>query len=142
MRNFLLSLIVTVLASAWASAQTPVPPTPSPEPAAPSAPVDKPSTDASPAGKWTMTVEVESPDNRSALDLKVDGKAVTGTSVATTGSYALTGEWAEGRLTFTMSYQNLALVFTGTLKADGTLAGTMDYGLGPMNWKAERVKEK
>lgn len=36
----------------------------------------------------------------------------------------------------------MSLTFSGAFKEDGTLAGTLDFGQGALNWRAERVKDK
>jgi hypothetical protein len=101
-----------------------------------------PAIESSPVGKWRMTVDSDSPDRTSLCDLKLDGKKLSGTCTATSGDYPVTGEFDGAKLTFSIDYQTFKLAFTGGFKDDGTLAGTMDYGAGPLTWKAERVKEK
>lgn len=93
-------------------------------------------------GKWKMTVDVESADRVSTLEIKLDGKKVSGTLTPPSGEYPIVGEFSDGTLRFTSQYRDLVLNFTGALKDDGTLAGTLDYGEGPANWTAERIKEK
>ena len=52
----------------------------------------------------------------------------------------MAGTYIEGKLVFAMDYQGqLTVSFTGKLLEDGSLAGTMDYGQGPVNWKAVRA---
>jgi hypothetical protein len=93
------------------------------------------------AGKWTLTSEA-SQSAPSALEIKLDDKKVTGTIVGANGTFTIAGEYAEGKLTFAMDYQGtLTIAFTGKLQPDGSLAGTMDYGQGPVGWKAVRVKD-
>ena len=102
-------------------------------------------TETSPAafaGKWTMTVDTQSNDQTSTLELKIDSGKVSGTATTASGQYAIAGELKEGKLTFGMEYQNLHLAFNGALNDKGMLEGTMDYGQGPIAWRAERVKEK
>ena len=107
---------------------------------------DRPSGSSAPAaidGKWTMTVEVESPDRVSTLELKLDGSKISGAILTPSGGeYPLTGEVADGKLRFTAPYRDLTLKFDGGLKEDGTLAGTLDYGETPVSWKAERIKDR
>jgi len=128
-----LGILVIVGYGAAAQTPAPVPAPPPPEDARPAASI---------AGKWTMTVNVASADRVSTLDLKLDGPKVSGTCTAPSGEFPIKGELVDGKLTFTMDYQNLKLVFTGGLKDDGALAGTMEYGQGPNDWRAERIKEK
>ena len=89
-----------------------------------------------------MAVDVDSPDREGTIDFKLDGKKLAVTLATTSGTYTTTGEWSEGKLTFSIEYQNLVIAFSGEAEPDGTLAGTMDYGRGPFNWRAERVKDK
>ena len=93
------------------------------------------------AGKWMLTVALARPDSVSTLEIKLDGMKVTGT-IAATMSYPISGEYTDGKLAFSMDYQGQATVaFTGALKADGTMEGTMEYGEGPVPWRAERQKD-
>jgi hypothetical protein len=103
------------------------------------------------AGKWTMAVDMQGNVMNSALEIKLDGKKVSGTIIGQQGDpLPIQGEFADGKLTFSMSFngQNgpIQIGFNGALKENGTLAGTMD--LGPagqgmqINWTAERIKEK
>ena len=126
----LIAIVTTALlaAASSAAAQTP-----------------KPSPDIS--GKWTLVVTADQPIT-SDLEIKLDGKKVTGTvNNADRGSAPITGEYADGKLTFSLTMQGsggaLDISFTGALKADGTLAGTMNHGQPPdLTWTAERVKAK
>src|SRR5207244_10809845 len=65
-------------------------------------------------------------DRTSTVEMKLDGKKVSGTATAPSGEYPFIGEFVDGKLSFTMDYQNLKIVFAGALKDDGTLAGTME----------------
>ena len=81
------------------------------------------------------------------MDLKVDGKKVTGTIVSQMGTSELEGEFADGTLAFNMSVDtpngSLQIAWTGALKDDGTLSGTASVGdMGQMNWTASRIKDK
>jgi hypothetical protein len=92
------------------------------------------------AGKWSLTSDASS-DGPSTLEIKLDGTKVTGTIVGPSGTYAVAGTYVDGKLVFAMDYQGqLTITFTGKLLEDGSLAGTMDYGQGPVNWKAVRAK--
>ena len=102
-------------------------------------------------GKWNVSIDMQGNVMNSGLEIKLDGKKVSGTITGPQGDPTpIQGEFADGKLTFSMSFngQNgpMQIGFSGALKDNGTLAGTMD--LGPMaqgmqiNWTAERVKEK
>ena len=97
-----------------------------------------------PAGKWNVSVQTQQGEMASTLDLKLDGKKVTGTMASQMGESPIAGEFAEGKLKFSISVQtnsgSLEVVFNGAFKDDGSLAGTLDYGQGPTNWTATRVK--
>jgi len=103
---------------------------------------------ASIAGKWNMSVDVpqQGPMN-SVLLLKQDGKKLTGTLTGPQGEVPVEGEYTDGKISFAMSFQgsngSMSLGFSGALKDNGTLAGTLDFGQGQtLNWTAERAKEK
>jgi hypothetical protein len=116
-------------------------------------PEDKSAAKTAPsvAGKWTVSIDMQGNVMNSGLEIKLDGKKVAGTITGPQGDpLPIQGEFADGKLTFSMTFdgQNgpMQIGFTGALKENGTLAGTMDFG--PMaqgmqiNWTAERVKEK
>ena len=79
-----------------------------------------------------------------AMDLKVDGKKVTGTLSSPQGEVAVAGEFADSKLTFSINVQGnggeMKIDFAGTLKADGTIAGTMAFPQGEIPWTATRPK--
>jgi hypothetical protein len=141
-------LTVGTLAQPQQSGQAPPPPAQS-KPAENEK--EKTETKAPPsiAGKWNMGVETQQGTMSSLLDIKVEGKKVTGTVTGPQGEMAVQGEFAEGKLTFSLSFDggsagSMQIGFSGALKDDGTLAGTMDIGGQGMQipWKAERVKDK
>ncbi len=63
------------------------------------------------------------------------------------GTAAIEGEFVDGKLSFAISFDSqngpLQVAFSGALKDDGTLAGTLSFGEGmdDMTWHAERVKD-
>ena len=138
-----LSLLAAMLMLATGlAAQTPQSPK---EPA----PAAKPDPKAAPAltGKWSLSVDTPQGTMLNTMDLKVDGKKVTGTIASQMGTSELEGEFADGKLTFNMSVDtpngNLQIAWTGALKDDGTLSGTASVGdMGQMNWTASRIKDK
>jgi hypothetical protein len=140
-RSLLVAAIVGIGASA-AVAQSTAPP-----PASQEKEGGKPAP--SPVGKWTLTAEVPNNTMVSTLDLKTDpkdAKKVVGTMVGQAGEIAVQGEFVEQKLTFWISFPtnngNLDVSFRGAFRQDGSLAGTLDYGQGAVNWYAVRVKEK
>jgi hypothetical protein len=100
---------------------------------------------ASIAGKWAMSVQTQNGNTDATLDIKVDGKKVTGTAGSPQGTIPINGEYADGKLKFELTYPtgngDIQIVFTGALKSDGTLAGTMILPQGdPSPWTASRAK--
>src|SRR5262245_12323224 len=103
---------------------------------APPKPEAKPETKAPAgvAGKWIRSVETQNGTMNPTLDLKVDGKKLTGTITGPQGDAPLTGGLADNKLTFSINVQtnsgDMKIDFAGTLKADGTLGGTMAFPQG------------
>jgi hypothetical protein len=141
-RMCLTLIVVGAMPAATSYAQqTPPPPAVSSQ--------DKPADSKAPAsiaGKWDMTAETPQGTTPVTLVMKLDGKKVTGTMAGPQGEIPVEGEYAEGKLTMSITIQggsgDLSITFTGALREDGTLAGTFDFGQGAMNWKATRAKDK
>ena len=131
-----LVLLSVVLTSAVIAAQQAAPPTQ----AKPEEKKEAPSI----AGKWNVNVTTPNGDNGSTMDIKVDGKKVTGTLASQMGEVPVLGEYVDGKLTFAITIdaggQQIELVFVGAPKADGSLAGTIDFQGTAMNWTAVRAK--
>jgi hypothetical protein len=127
-----------LLARARAAAQDPQTQTP---------PATKPAdATATIAGKWNGSVDAGQGPMDLQIDLKIDGKKVTGTLVGQQGTMAVTGEFADNKLTFSISIDTsqgpLTVVFNATLK-DNVLTGTADAGqMGSFPFHAERPKDK
>ena len=119
-----------------AAAQDPKTPPPAAKPADAAATV---------AGKWSGSVDAGQGPMDLQIDLKVDGKKVTGTLTGQQGTMDVTnGEFADNKLTFSISIDTaqgpLTVVFTATLK-DNALTGTADAGqVGSFPFHAERPK--
>ena len=98
------------------------------------------------AGKWSMTISTDQGSRQATLDLKLEGKKVTGSITSDQGEAAVQGEYTEGKLVFSITMQagggDLQIGFAGALKEDGSLAGTLDFGQGALNWTATRIKDK
>jgi hypothetical protein len=108
-------------------------------------PEAKPETAASPfAGKWNVNVQNPNGAVESTLDLKVDGKKVSGTLQSQMGNATVEGEITDAKLTFWFSMdangQTLNITFVGTSQKDGSLAGTLSFGQGDFNWTATKAK--
>jgi hypothetical protein len=106
----------------------------------------KPAEPATPAGKWNMVTSTSQGTLASTLEIKLDARKVTGTLSSERGTSSIEGEFAEGKLEFGLTMQvngeAFTIWFSGAMKEDGALAGTMDYGQGNVPWTATRVKEK
>jgi hypothetical protein len=96
------------------------------------------------AGKWNMSINSPQGAMESALELKQDGKKITGTIVTPQGTTELEGEFAEGKLVFAIYFEAgggaMEIWFSGALKEDGTLAGSLDVQGSQIPWTAQRVK--
>jgi hypothetical protein len=107
---------------------------------------EKPKTPSGVAGNWSIAVA--SPDGQMAagLSLKQDGPNVTGTFTSEhTGEVAVEGRYVDATLTFTIPLHGgtdpaMKVDFTGKMKADGTLAGSLTGPMGDLSWTASRVK--
>ena len=137
-------LALGVAAPALAMPQTKPDPKPDAKPAAD----PKAGTAAGLAGKWDVNIDNPSGAMQAMFELKADekdAKKVTGVISSQVGEAELTGEVADGKLTFhfTMNAngQDLPVSFAGSLQKDGSLTGTLEYGQGPVNWTATRQKK-
>ena len=116
--------------------------------ATPQTPADtKPAADSSIAGRWNVSIDTQNGPMSSVLEIKLDGKDVTGTITAPQGSVPIKGEYTDSKLTFTISIDTqdgpLPITFTGSLRPDGTLVGTATASqFGDMAFHAERIKDK
>lgn len=115
--------------------------------AEPPATEEKPAEAPSIAGKWNVTTTTDQGTMYSTLEIKVDeedAKKITGTLASEMGTAPIAGEWAEGKLGFSLSMDTangpFQLWFAGTMKEDGSLAGTIDFGQGTIPWSAVKAK--
>ncbi len=118
-------------------------------PAAAAAPIDMKSV----AGKWTITITGPTGAPKDTLmSLTVAGTKIVGTFEGQNGPAAVAGDFADGKVTFTVTVSDpggtITLPFTGKLKEDGTSMSGKLALTGPDNkpleldWKATRYKEK
>lgn len=95
-------------------------------------------------GKWAMNVETPQGAMDVALDLKSEGKKITGTISSPQGDAPLEGEFDDGKIMFAISIDSpegaMAIGFAGAMKEDGTMAGTLTGPFGEAPWSASRVK--
>jgi len=94
------------------------------------------------AGTWTFCVH----DQSVSLVLSQDGKTVTGILQNPHGGpFHLKGEFVAGQLKLSGSSEGLdpiAIFVTGAIKADGSLAGSLNSHIGDMTWTAVRSEAK
>lgn len=134
-----MALALGVAAPALAMPQTK--PEPKPD-AAPKA------TAANLVGKWDVNIDNPNGAMQATFEIKADpkdAKKVTGTITSQVGEANFEGQVVDGTLTFNFTMNangtDLPVSFTGTLQKDGSLAGTLQYGQGPVNWTATRQKK-
>jgi len=132
------------LAGPWTDQQS----APQTKPDAKPAADPKAVTAATLAGKWNVNIDNPSGAMQVFLELKndpKDAKKVTGTISSQMGDANLEGEVVDGKLSFhfTMNANgsDIAVSFAGTQQKDGSLAGTLEYGQGPVNWTGTREKK-
>jgi hypothetical protein len=109
-------------------------------------PEQKPDAKAPPtvAGKWDGSIDSDQGAMQVFIEIKLDGKKVSGTISGPQGQYPIEGEYADNKLNFYVSVDggggSMQVTFTGALKDDGSLAGTLDFGQGAVPWHATRSK--
>lgn len=95
-------------------------------------------------GKWSMNVQTPQGAMDVAMEIKSEGKKITGTISGPQGDAPLEGEYADGKIAFGISIDSpegaMAIGFAGAMKDDGTLAGTLTGPFGEAPWTASRVK--
>ncbi len=98
------------------------------------------------AGEWEMTVKGPAAhgDLTATMELRQQGKKVTGTFVAHGNTHNVAGEFDNGELAVetTDTVHDKVISITGRLKDDGTLAGYLSSAMGDMQWTASRVKAR
>ena len=99
-------------------------------------------SDASVAGAWTLTIKGPAAhgDLQATLELRQDGRKITGTFHAHGNAHAVAGEFADGSLSLdsTDTAADRALSFTAKLKSDGTLAGYVSSPMGDMQFTGKK----
>lgn len=134
MKKAALILCAALLAVPAVSAQQTPPPTP------PAAPPAAKADAATVAGNWVISMDYGQGPTDIAAVFKLDGKNVTGSLTSPAGETPVEGQFAEGKLTFAIDVQGMALSFTATLKDPDNMTGTMGGQLGDIPWAAKRVK--
>jgi len=96
-------------------------------------------------GKWNLNIKGPAAhgDMAATMDLRQDGKNVTGSFAAHGTEHTVAGEFVDGSLTLetTDTPADKSLEFNARLKDDGTLAGYLSGPMGDMQWTASRAKD-
>lgn len=97
------------------------------------------------AGKWNVTVQLESITGHPVILLKQDGEKLTGTYEGRYGQSEIKGSIKEKEIEFTVSIVAEGMqtqgVFAGKVDGD-TMSGDVSYeGAGDGTWSATRVKQ-
>ena len=97
------------------------------------------------AGKWNVTLQLESITGHPVIVLKQDGEKLTGTYEGRYGQSELKGSIKEKDIEFTVSIVAEGMqtqgVFAGKVDGD-TMGGDVSYeGAGDGTWSATRVKQ-
>lgn len=136
MKKTLVTIAAAVLCAVSLSAQQTPPQAP---PAAP------PKADAvTIAGNWNIQLDAGQGPMDIAATIKLDGKKLTGMLSSQMGDVPLEGEYAEGKVTFAISFDGgggaMSITFVGTLKDNDNVTGTMSGPMGEIPWVGKRVK--
>ena len=98
------------------------------------------------AGRWKMTIQFTDDARPAGLEIVLKGREVSGKFIAAFagGDVPIEGEIEGDTLTFSASttggpHPGMQLDFSGALKGDGTLAGTLSAPFGDFSWTAERL---
>jgi len=97
------------------------------------------------AGKWNVTLQLESITGHPVILLKQDGEKLSGTYEGRYGQSELKGSIKEKEIEFTVSIVAEGMqtqgVFAGKVDGD-TMSGDVSYeGAGDGTWSATRVKQ-
>lgn len=97
------------------------------------------------AGKWNVSMELESITGHPVILLKQDGEKLTGTYEGRYGQSELKGSIKEKEIEFTVTFVAEGMqtqgVFAGTVDGD-TMSGQVSFeGAGDGTWSATRVKQ-
>lgn len=136
MKKIVLTLCAALICTAGLSAQT--------QQTGPAAP--KPAETAAPtvAGNWNMSLDAGQGPMDIAVTMKLEGKKLTGMLSSQMGDVPLVGEFADGKATFSISFDGgggaMELVFIGTMKDADNATGTMNGPMGEIPFVMKRVK--
>ena len=107
--------------------------------------VSSAATQDSVAGTWNLSVVFDQGSGAPTVVFQQDGEKLTGTYTGQMGEYPLKGTFKDKKIAFTVSVNmqgnEIALVYTGALEADGTLKGTVDLGgMAGGTWTGKKAK--
>ena len=107
--------------------------------------VSSAATQDSVAGTWNLSVVFDQGSGAPTVVFQQDGEKLTGTYTGQMGEYPLKGTFKDTKIAFTVSVNmqgnEIALVYTGALEADGTLKGTVDLGgMAGGTWTGKKAK--
>lgn len=107
----------------------------------PSAPAKAPESTPTVAGKWSIALDTPQGAMEVFATMKLDGKKITGSLTGPTGEDTpVTGEVAEGKVTFSISPEGNTFTFAGAFKDADHMAGSLTSPMGEIPWAATRVK--
>ncbi len=97
------------------------------------------------AGKWNVTMQLESITGHPVILLKQDGEKLTGTYEGRYGQSEIKGSIKEKEIEFTVTFVAEGMqtqgVFAGKVDGD-TMGGDVSFeGAGDGTWSASRVKQ-
>lgn len=94
------------------------------------------------SGKWTMKLNSHQGELTLALTLKQAGEKLAGTWTTPHGSdLPLTGSIKDTQVALASAEgQEMQVTLIASVKADGTLAGTLSSAMGDSPWTAARAK--
>jgi hypothetical protein len=97
------------------------------------------------AGKWNVTLQLESITGHPVILLKQDGEKLTGTYEGRYGQSELTGSIKEKQIEFSVTFVAEGMqsqgVFAGKVNGDA-MGGEVSFeGAGDGTWSASRVKQ-
>lgn len=98
------------------------------------------------AGTWNLSVVFDQGSGSPTIVVKQAGEKLTGTYTGQMGEFPFEGTFKDQNIAFTVSVNmqgnEIALVYTGTLEADGTLKGTVDLGgMASGTWTGKKAKD-
>jgi hypothetical protein len=136
MKKTVLTLVAAFVCASGLSAQGQQAPPAKPEQKPPAAAAEKKTI----AGNWTIVLDAGQGPMEIAAAMKLDGKKLTGTLSSQMGDTALAGEFEAPKVSFSIDFNGTGITFTGTMKTDDLVEGTMSGPMGEIPWKGTRAK--